>query len=335
MPSLIDKRSPAWAKLERSQLVTWLDSVLRPRGTVSVRDDLPLLVEDSERLSRRLLVSKGKPVAHAAACDVVVDLPNGSVRAAIVGAVATDPSARRQGLGRRVIEALVEDLRKRDIALAILWADVPAFYEKLGFVLAGRETVFICPKGSGHGLRRTAARPASLADLPAIKDLHARELCRARRDSRTWQALFAMPRTSFYVLERDHQIVAYGVVGRGHDLDGCLHEWGGEELLLPALVCAIGDQRPEDELYVMSPPWKRQAARAMAFHRLFPNSGALGMLRVLDRGALLQSLNLAHLPLPQDHADLVGAVFGSPAEPEPLHSSALPLPFYLFGLDSM
>ena len=336
MDLVLDERSPQWATLDRPRLVSWLDAVLREGSDVSVAEDLPLLFQESGRTTRRLLLSRGRPAAHAAACEIEVETPGGCVRGAIIGAVATDPAFRRCGLGSRVIETLVEDLKARGIPLAILWADVPAFYERLGFVLAGRESIFICPRVSWHAPRRTTARPANLQDLPAIRDLHGREVCRVRRDERTWRILFELPRTEFYVIECGNRIIAYGVVGKGHDLGGCLHEWGGEEVLLPVLVSGIFELRLERELYVMSPPWKRQAARAMAFHRVAPHAGALAMLKVLDRDALLRSLGLEQLrDLPDDHDAFVRRVFGCPTQPDAPRKAALPVPFYLFGLDSM
>jgi GNAT superfamily N-acetyltransferase len=336
MDTLISERSPRWAALNHSRLVSWLDSVLRKESEISVKDDLPLLLEKSDRVSRRLAIAKGRPAAHAAARMIEVETPRGTLDAAVIGAVATDPQHRRQGLGSRVIESLLEDLAAKGTALAVLWANLPKFYEGLGFALAGREAVFVCPRATWHVPRRTVARPATPADLPGIRALHERELCRVRRDEATWRTLAGLPKTDFYVVEREDRIIAYGVVGKGHDLEGCLHEWGGEEILLPVLVSGIFDLRPDRELYAMSPTWKRQAVRAMGFHGAIANPGALAMLRVLDRAAVLRSLDLpASLDLPEDHGDFVRRVFGSPSQPEADEGAALPVPFYLCGLDSM
>lgn len=336
METLISERSPGWAKLSQRRLTSWLDSVLRKESDISVAADLPLLFEESEQVSRRVILARGKPAAHAAARLIDVETPRGTVRAAVIGAVATDPRHRRKGLGSQVIEALAGDVKERGATLAILWADVPKFYEGLGFTLAGRETVFICQRQTSHSPRRTPVRPATEADLPAIRALHEREDCRVRRDEATWKKLMALPRTDFYVVEMQGRIVAYGVVGKGHDLGGCLHEWGGEEILLPVLVSTVFTLRKEDELYVMSASWKRQAARAMGFHGAKAHTGPLAMLRVLDKDALLRSLGLEETAeLPADSGDLVRSVFGCSSQPESVEGSPLPVPFYLFGLDSM
>jgi hypothetical protein len=217
----------------------------------------------------------------------------------------------------------------------MLWADVPGFYEKLGYVLAGREAIFHCPRKKRRPPRGLAVRPADAADLAGVAALHERERCFAGRDAPTWSALFGMPGTDFYVLEREGRVAAYGVVGKGHDLEGCLHEWGGDEILLPVLLSGVFALRPERELWVMSPPWKHQAARAMAFQGFVSSAGALGMMKVLDRRTLLEALGLDATPgLPEDHGALVRTVFGYPAGPDASEDGGLPVPLYLFGLDS-
>jgi GNAT superfamily N-acetyltransferase len=334
--TLIAGPSAGSAAMDLPELVSWLDSMLREGSEISIADDAPFLFEDSERVTRRVILSDGIPAAHASACEITIDLPGGSVRAAIIGAVATAADCRRRGLGSRVMTAILEDLAAKGVALAILWADVAKFYERLGFVLAGRETIFVCPRAAWNRPRQSTVRLATAADLPEIAELHDLEICRARRDEKAWHTLFGLPKTSFYVLERHGSLLAYGVVGRGYDLAGCLHEWGGDELLLPALVSSIAMLRDETQLYVMSPPWKQQATRAMSYHGIGANQGALGMIKVLDREALLRSLGWERTPgLPDDHGAFVRAVLGCPEHAEPPESSKLPVPFYLFGLDSM
>ena len=95
MHVILDERSPRAAGLDRPRLVGWLDSVLREGSNVSVGADLPLLFEESDRVVRRLLVVEGAPAAHAAARCLDVVLPSGTVRAAIIGTVATDPARAR------------------------------------------------------------------------------------------------------------------------------------------------------------------------------------------------------------------------------------------------
>jgi ribosomal protein S18 acetylase RimI-like enzyme len=74
----------------------------------------------------------GRPASVAAVIDVGTD--------ASVQWVATDPAHRRQGLGTRVMRALLADARRRGARTASLQAspDGLPLYERLGFVTVGR-----------------------------------------------------------------------------------------------------------------------------------------------------------------------------------------------------
>ena len=74
----------------------------------------------------------GRPASVAAVIDVGTD--------ASVQWVATDPAHRRQGLGTRVMRALLADARRRGARTASLQAspDGLPLYERLGFTTVGR-----------------------------------------------------------------------------------------------------------------------------------------------------------------------------------------------------
>jgi ribosomal protein S18 acetylase RimI-like enzyme len=74
----------------------------------------------------------GRPASVAAVIDVGAD--------ASVQWVATDPAHRRQGLGTRVMRALLADARRRGARTASLQASPDGFplYERLGFATVGR-----------------------------------------------------------------------------------------------------------------------------------------------------------------------------------------------------
>jgi GNAT superfamily N-acetyltransferase len=327
--------APTGETADLKKLVRWLDYTLRPKSSISVADDLPLLMEDSPRTVRRVMHYEGRIVAHAAAYEITIDYGGNEVRAALIGGVATDMAHRRRGLASQIVQSVLDALTERGVALAMLWSDVPGLYEPLGFALAGCETLHSCPRADWPLPRGSRARPLVKRDIPAVAALHDREPCRVRRDLATWSRLLAMPATNAYVIERKEGVVAYAIVGKGHDLQGCLHEWGGDDLLLPPLASAILTLRMEDSIYIMSPPWKLQARLALAFHGVAPVAGAIGMMRVLDRSALLESLGVSvGIDLPESDMALVHHLFGD-AEHRPDGDGAFPLPFYVFGLDSM
>ena len=85
----------------------------------------------------------------------------------------------------------------------------------------------------------------------------------------------------------------------------------------------------------MSAPWKNQAAQAMRAYGAEEIQGVLGMVRITDPTAFCRRVNIHHLETSviNDHASLVPALFGH-KDISPV-GMRTPLPFYLFGLDSM
>lgn len=336
-------------RIAHDHIVAFVDRALRPDATISVADDLPFLFDAGAPTLRRCVVRNGNILAHAAAYRMTAHLDDVAVPMAVIGAVATHADHRRQGLGHAVVDALCDDLQRVGTAVAILWADVGGFYERLGFSPFGSEMLFHCRRGRLPSSKSGAVRAASADDLAAMTRLHERERGRVERDAAMWQRVFGMPGTEFFVLEENAAVVAYGVLGKGHDLQGCIHEWGGDELRLPQLVRGMMDATSRDTAVVMAAPWKEQARSAMAFHSVEAWAGALGMGRLLKRDVLLAGLGgLPRDAAAQDDATLLRTVFGSSGAveafwvpscageslPTAAPTSALPLPFYAFGLDS-
>jgi hypothetical protein len=118
-------------------------------------------------------------------------------------------------------------------------------------------------------------------DLNVIAEIHAGEPHLLVRSASDWKRLVGIPRCDVYVLEAFGQVEAYGVVGKGHDLGGCLHEWGGPSRHLPSLVGGITALRRESALWVMSAPWRREALAPFTAMGLEIREGVLGMVKAL------------------------------------------------------
>lgn len=74
--------------------------------------------------------------------------------------VAVDPNYRRQGIGRGLVLALVDELKKNDVSIAMLEVRVsntPAItlYEELGFMKVGcRKNYYFNPKEDAYIMRK-------------------------------------------------------------------------------------------------------------------------------------------------------------------------------------
>ena len=277
---------------EITTLIPWLDRLFDRTKSTSVAKDLPLLFRDDPRIIRRVVAdARGRPLAHAAArlqrC-VPRPAPGAPPRrdlvVAFVGAVATDPSARRRGLGRRVVEETTGAAALRGADLAVLWSEADAFYESLGFKPAGSEHVFCATRRAFPPPVTGRVRAFRASDLPAVVALHEAAPARVRRDETAWRILLAIPGASTYVLERGETVVAYGVVGRAADLAGTLHEWGVREADLPALVGGIMALRRSAELFVLAPGFAEEARSLFNLRGAETGGGPLCMAKSLRTG---------------------------------------------------
>lgn len=263
-------------------LVHFLDAVLRQETTTSIAEDSPLLFDAGEDVVRRVVRdAEGHVVSHAAARIAVYRSGMHAQSIAIIGAVATAPKHRNRGIATAVLHDLIDDLKGRGVAFVVLWSDVPGFYEPMGFTRAGVELLVEVPRRLHGVAKSTLVRPMEPDDLDVIAEIHAREPHVLVRSASEWKRLVGIPRCDVYVLEAFGQVEAYGVVGKGHDLGGCLHEWGGPSRHLPSLVGGITALRRESALWVMSAPWRRDALAPFAAMGLQIHEGVLGMVKAL------------------------------------------------------
>lgn len=254
-------------------------------------------------------------------------VPAGTLDVALVGAVATAESHRGQGLASRTVSLAVEWARERGAAMALLWGSETALYERLGFELCGMQV------------------RAPLAELelgPMIEDFS--QIILGRGWNPALMASLRMRGSGLRLLETDeswleaHRNVdwywlgdpeapqAYAAIGRGIDLQGIVHEWGGDCAEdLKTLLQLIRMEHPEAQLLaspVLLSAWSLSAPRE--------DVEFLCMARALDIAKLTKGFGVT---LPQHHpllttpdAAACRMLFGPSADA---------LPLWIWGLDAV
>lgn len=168
------------------------------------------------------------------------------VPVAVLGAVATAASHRRQGLGARLVAELVARADALGVAWTFLFGSEHEFYRRHGFELAGAQLRMPLARlgststGTGTGVVKgwndsliplLRARPSGLA---------------VRDEDRSW--ISAHRAIEWRRVDGPSGPVAYAAFNRGIDLQGMIHEWGGEPAALRALLGELGREKPELEL---------------------------------------------------------------------------------------
>lgn len=256
----------------------------------------------------------------------------GSLAVAGLGSVVTREDRRGEGLSGRLQAAVLAELTRQGVPLAVLWTDRPDLYARRGFRAAGWEhhAGIGGPVLDGFRSPGTTCRPYEPRDLTAVVALYGRHPLRTLRAPDDHAALYGMPGTRGLVLEDGHgRVAAYAFAGKGEDFPDYVAEWGGD---------------PEPAAAVLA----EMAARGWAHHVLLPQgcedlgaflaargAGAVavpsGLWAVLDPAPLRLACGSAAPPPVREHDP--GAWLGTVDDDGEITSG--PLRAAIWGLDSV
>jgi GNAT superfamily N-acetyltransferase len=228
-------------------------------GADDIARDYPLVFGGEFEGSLIEIESEGE--VRSTCAILVRDLVVGpvTIRAGLIGSVSTDPRSRGRGLATEVLDKAEAELRRRGAVFAMLWAEDMSFYAKRGWRAFGCEHDCAVPPSMLNRLPTAdLARAAVHADRAAIHALYSRHTERVDRSLPETSALLTVPGMETLVHVRGGAVVAYACLGRGRDLAGVIHEWGGAPDDVLALVrahlearLARGDEAP---LFIMAAP---------------------------------------------------------------------------------
>ncbi len=206
----------------------------------------------------RMGVFDGRHLISSAAVRITsLKTSSGVAEVGLIGAVTTHPEWRSRGLASQTVSLAVDWAAERGASLAVLWSSEHAMYEKLGFKLVGHQVRV--PLSS---LQLGTVSAVNHGWIPALFD------CLKRREGglvlsdedRVW--IEAHRNVEWFWTGSTERPTAYAALGRGIDLQGFVHEWGGETEALPGILSAIREKNPQ-AILLGSPDLLR--ARSFAF----------------------------------------------------------------------
>lgn len=223
---------------------------------------------------RRWAIREGEQlVSHLATHEVDYRVASRSMRALLVGSVATHPDHRGQGFAGRLVSYAAEHARSAGCSAVILWSDSPGFFAKFGFVPMGTQFAVEVPS-AGHRLSAgDTARTAGAGDLPEILALHSAKPMRVERNLGDLALLLSARPMHTVVLERSGKVVAYACRSKGEDFPGWWHEVGGSDQDVASLVGAATAASETPRAKMLFPPYRRCA-------EMSPNSRQSACLRL-------------------------------------------------------
>ena len=216
-----------------------------------------------------------------------------TLRAGLIGSVATDPAWRGKGLATELLAEAERTLRAQGCLFSLLWAEDPDFYLARGYApfaseddyLLVSELIPLLPEPSG-------VRELAPGDAPFLRRLHARHAAHIERSEAEFAALLAIPGMRVLVRERAASPghpplpVAYACLGRGRDLPDTIHDWAGECDDVLALVRAHLEGRfasgETGALFLMAPPQASELGYRLVALGAVARRGILGLGKILD-----------------------------------------------------
>lgn len=173
----------------------------------------------------------------------------GMIPIGLIGAVATHPDARNQGLASQTVRAVADELGQRGAAAVFLWGSEHTMYQRLGFELCGEQSRI--PLSQLDLPSADLAVGLQLERVPFSDDIF--ELQKRRRhglalsnQDRDWMGRHA--HTEWWTAKRGGKVIAFLAYLRGMDMQGIVHEWGGTADALRVLLDKLRRTHPHAEL---------------------------------------------------------------------------------------
>lgn len=269
-----------------------MQRVLRPGGDLAA--EYPTVLGPDARGEILWVGSADLPEAALALEPVTLRGGGRELRLGLVGSVCTAEHARGRGHASALLDLATERAAAAGCAALMLWADDAEFYVRRGFAEVGTEMDLIF--GANHLLQlpQVEARPAGSAEAPELMALYAEHRSRTDRDVASFAQLLNGPGLETLVAWEGGACKAYAVCGRGADLQGVVHEWGGDFETVLGLARAHGERLllgsawPEYDLVVLAPPGEPELVQSAIDFGATVHVGSLGMARpVSPAGATL------------------------------------------------
>lgn len=283
---------------EFPSVVKFLDSNLRPQEGWSIASEYPLAFSEGNLANIRIIKSQDEVLSHAVMRPLIVKTPAGLFKIGAIGSVVTSTAHRSQGLSTKTIESCLEAARGHGCDFAILWTNLYDFYRKMGFELAGSEISVMIDRemelpstgsspGPSAGLKfmdspRIAAEP--------IHRLHSQHTVSSLRTLEETRRYLQIPNSRIYTAWDERAVLkAYAIEGKGADLNGYIHEWGGGVSSLLPLFTHIRKVQARP-ITVIVPRHSMNLIRSLQAQGAMINEGFLGMVKLLNPGHLFDKI---------------------------------------------
>jgi N-acetylglutamate synthase-like GNAT family acetyltransferase len=271
---------------EVGPIIGFLNKYLRTGMDWSIEAEYPQVFSKNNLENLRIIEDQGRVLAHAATKYLILKTHIGLLKVAAIGSVLTDPSFRNQGLSHEILESSLAAANANGADFAILWTDLYEFYRKMGFELAGREISLVIEENPDVAAGPLRLMKSNMISPEAILRLYQQHPCGSIRNVEEIRKNLQIPNSRVYsAWGSDNQLLAYAVEGKGADLKGYVHEWGGGVSALLPLLSHIRKDVGQP-ITVIMPSYAKNLIQQLSQWRVTINEGYLGMIRPVNFNSL-------------------------------------------------
>lgn len=352
---------------EYHQVLDFLNQELRPDSKWSLASEYPTALSLSNIHNIRIITDDQKVLSHAVMKPLIIRTPLVLLKAGAIGSVVTAEDHRNQGLSKKILEDCLDECRRQECDIAILWTNLYEFYQKMNFELAGSENSFVIEQEFQAPNANLRYMKTNQVAAEAIARLYTQHTVTSVRNAEDIRKFLQIPKTIVYTAwDSTGQLVAYAVEGKGADLTGYIHEWGGSVSNLLSLFSHIRKERGTAFTVIAPAHSTNLIQKLKSLPGVVCAEGFLGMIKIINSEALFQKIKRAarslgvtdfvleqrdgefvfgvgtDLVMISDEKDLVRILFGPLNEVPHLKPETqttlqkfLPLPLWIWGWDSI
>ena len=283
---------------EYDSILKFLDRELRPNQAWSIRAEYPIALAPMNLGNIRIIEEQNEYVSHAVLKPTLVKTPIGILKVGAIGSVVTHERFRKLGYSRQVIEECLHLAQDQSCDFAILWTDLFEFYRKFGFELAGTELSYRMDQPLKMPPATYKFLKTNRVDPSAVYRLYNQHSVNSVRTIEEIRKYLEIPNANVYTAwDAAGQLQAYAVEGKGLDLSGYVHEWGGGVTALLNLFNYIREDQKRN-LVILVPRHSLNMCRQLSEQGLKAHEGFLGMIKLIEpKGLFAKITRYARLTL--------------------------------------
>lgn len=276
---------------EYENVLKFLNQNLRPNSNWSIRNEYPTALAKENINNIRIIKEDDRVLSHAVLRPLIVKTPIAILKVGTIGSVVTETVYRNQGLSKKIINDCLLQATNQGCDFAILWTNLYDFYRALGFELVGYEINLLIEKSLTVPSHNLKFLKTPQVDPQALLKLMNQHTVISHRSNDEIRQYLQIPNSRVYTAwSAQGTLEAYAIEGKGADLDGYIHEWGGGvSKLVPLINFIFEDQKRTINL--IAPAHSNNLINTLTQSGATYFEGHLGMIKIINYENLFNKIH--------------------------------------------